>query len=167
MIAKSIPKAAEAKIRLLRPHYGEAAVLQDFAENSTVYKRFGMDGHNGLDIGLVMQPVLAAHDGIIEFAGDGGEWPMLGSAAGIAVLLLADGYRTEYAHLMRAYVRTGDSVAAGDVIGISGKTGATTGYHLHFGLILSPYTPTNGYAGRTDPAPYLHTPTPDPIETAS
>ena len=132
MIAKSIPKAAEAKIRLLRPHYGEAA-----------------------------------HDGIIEFAGDGGEWPMLGSAAGIAVLLLADGYRTEYAHLMRAYVRTGDSVAAGDVIGISGKTGATTGYHLHFGLILSPYTPTNGYAGRTDPAPYLHTPTPDPIETAS
>ncbi|UVJ37976.1 M23 family metallopeptidase [Arthrobacter sp. CJ23] len=160
MTQKPKTRSTEADIRLIRPYYGDAAVLQGFGEHSEVYGRFGLKGHNGLDLGLVMAPVLAAHDGIVEFAGDAGEWPMLGAAAGIAVLLEAPGFRTEYAHLMRTYVTVGDVVKAGDVIGISGNTGATTGYHLHFGLLLKPFNHGNGYAGRIDPTPYMDTPTP-------
>lgn len=149
------PELIKPSERLLRPFYGNPKVLQGFSDNAAVYGRFGFKGHMGLDIGIVMQPVLAAHDGIVEFAGDGAEWPMLGGAAGIGILLEAETFRTEYAHLMKAYVKTGDVVAAGDVIGISGNTGATTGHHLHFGMLLKPYTPGNGYSGRVDPTPYL------------
>lgn len=141
--------------RLLRPFYGNPKVLQGFSDNAAVYGRFGFKGHMGLDIGIVMQPVLAAHDGIVEYAGDGGEWPIMGAAAGECILLKGDGFRTGYAHLSRQYVGIGDVVKAGDVIGISGDTGATTGFHLHFELLLSPLDMLNGYAGRTDPTPYL------------
>lgn len=140
------------------PYYGDAPTLQEFGANSDVYARFGFAGHMGLDIGIVMQPVLAAHNGIVEFAGDGGEWPLMGAAAGTCILLKGEGFRTGYAHLSRSYMNIGDEVKAGDVIGISGDSGATTGYHLHFELMPMPHDHSNGYAGRVDPAPYMEVP---------
>lgn len=46
----------------------------------------------------------------------------------------ADGYVSQYAHLNKKFVKVGDVVKCGAVIGIMGKTGATTGVHLHFGI---------------------------------
>lgn len=145
--------------RLLQPLYGNPAVLQGFSDNAEVYGRFGFKGHMGIDIGVVKQPVLAAHDGIVEFAGDGGEWPIMGAAAGNCILLKGQTLRTGYAHLEKSYVGIGEEVKAGDVIGISGDTGATTGYHLHFEVMPIPHDHHNGYAGRVDPTPYLYSPT--------
>ena len=45
-----------------------------------------------------------------------------------------NGYYTLYAHLSARYVKTGDVVSKGQVIGAMGKTGAATGVHLHFGM---------------------------------
>ena len=39
-----------------------------------------------------------------------------------------------YCHLSQPLVKTGDHVRAGEVIGISGNTGMSTGAHLHFGV---------------------------------
>ncbi len=44
------------------------------------------------------------------------------------------GYSTMYAHLSRVLVRRGQTVAAGDPIGLAGCTGWCTGTHLHFEL---------------------------------
>jgi len=58
---------------------------------------------------------------------------------------------TCYAHQDQLGVRTGQTVAAGQVIGRSGNTGGSTGPHLHFEVRLGA-----GFAGNpADPMPYL------------
>jgi murein DD-endopeptidase MepM/ murein hydrolase activator NlpD len=45
-----------------------------------------------------------------------------------------NGYRSIYAHESAVKVKAGDHVTAGQIIGIQGATGGTTGCHLHYGL---------------------------------
>ena len=45
-----------------------------------------------------------------------------------------DGTETLYAHLQYLYVRTGETVQAGQILGTAGQTGRATGAHLHFEL---------------------------------
>ncbi len=42
------------------------------------------------------------------------------------------GYETMFAHLSKRLVRVGDSIAPGDVIGLVGNSGRSTGSHLHY-----------------------------------
>lgn len=42
------------------------------------------------------------------------------------------GLTTRYGHMSRVLVKAGDEVASGDVIGLSGNTGRSTGPHLHY-----------------------------------
>ena len=44
------------------------------------------------------------------------------------------GYETVYGHLSRAYVKPGQEVLAGDLVGAVGTTGQTSGPHLHYGV---------------------------------
>jgi murein DD-endopeptidase MepM/ murein hydrolase activator NlpD len=39
-----------------------------------------------------------------------------------------------YSHLSKVYVKTGQAVNTGEVIGLMGDTGDVTGIHLHFGV---------------------------------
>ncbi|MGW0332902.1 M23 family metallopeptidase [Streptomyces sp. NPDC003011] len=66
------------------------------------------------------------------------------------VIQLADGYYAQYAHLSSLSVSSGQTVAAGQQIGLSGATGNVTGPHLHFEIRTSP-----GYGSDVDPVAYL------------
>ena len=47
----------------------------------------------------------------------------------------SSGYQTMYLHLARMYVRNGERVAIGKIIGVVGSTGLSTGPHLDFRIL--------------------------------
>ncbi|MGL3605528.1 M23 family metallopeptidase [Rhizobium sp. G187] len=58
-----------------------------------------------------------------------------GMAGGYGNMVEVDhglGLTTRYGHLSRILVKAGDTLQAGDVIGLSGSTGRSTGPHLHY-----------------------------------
>ena len=71
-----------------------------------------------------------------------------------------DGHYTLYAHLSAIKVREGMSVVAGDVLGLVGSTGLSTGPHLHWGM----GAPGNRYLqrdkGLIDPLTFAREPEP-------
>src|SRR6056297_630315 len=59
-----------------------------------------------------------------------------------------EGYKTRYAHLNKRFVSKGDTVKMGDIIGLVGSTGLSTGPHLHYEVILNnePINPLSIYS---------------------
>lgn len=116
------------------------------------------DGHDGLDYGLYYENVLAAADGRVVYA----DWNRPGCAdCGYGQEVRIDhgnGITTRYAHLSKILVGDGQQVRRGQVIGISGNTGGSTGEHLHFGAYLTngfiPVDPYGWSGDRTDPWPH-------------
>jgi murein DD-endopeptidase MepM/ murein hydrolase activator NlpD len=104
----------------------------------------GVYYYGGIDWGCPQgTPVRASADGLVK------KVARSGIGYGRAVYLLhADGFTTIYAHLSEINVVSGQNVKAGDLIGLSGNTGNSTGPHLHFEL-----RDERGYP--VDPAPYL------------
>ncbi len=84
--------------------------------------------HQGTDIGAPMgTPVLAAYAGEVALA----DW--LGGYGMTVVLHHLEGTQaSRYAHLSEIFVRAGEWVEKGTVIGRVGSTGYSTGPHLHF-----------------------------------
>ncbi len=71
-------------------------------------------------------PFYAAGDGTVIEAG-----PM--SGFGNAIMIQhADGTITVYGHEEKYFVQKGEKVKAGQLIGLVGSEGESTGYHLHF-----------------------------------
>lgn len=129
-------------------------VTQWFGENPAMYAAYGLAGHNGLDYRAPLgTPVLAAHPGIAKVYDQG--------AAGYGkyvVLTYIDGagrerYVTYYAHLSEHRVGMGQRVKRGDVLGLSGNTGNSTGPHLHFGLKVTGMV-NPAYNDAIDPVPF-------------
>ncbi|MGY6560630.1 MAG: peptidoglycan DD-metalloendopeptidase family protein [Luteibaculaceae bacterium] len=88
--------------------------------------RYGRN-HNGIDIALkVKDPIKAAFDGKVRFSG------YYGSFGRVIVVRHYNGLETLYAHLHQSKVQVNDYVRAGDIIGLGGSTGRSTGPHLHF-----------------------------------
>ena len=71
--------------------------------------------------------IRAAHGGIVASRN-------FGELYGLHVVVEYEEYEMLYAHLSVAYVLPGESVAAGEIIGLAGNTGRSHGAHLHFGL---------------------------------
>ncbi|MBS0253954.1 MAG: M23 family metallopeptidase [Proteobacteria bacterium] len=104
---------------------------QDFVSSGFGYRSdpFTRGGafHAGLDFkGPTGSPIYAAAAGTISFAG---------RRSGYGNCLEVDhgnGLVTRYAHLSGFRARAGQRVSAGQVIGLIGSTGRSTGPHLHF-----------------------------------
>ena len=125
------------------------------SENEEIKKKFtewGIVGHNGIDYGLPEgTEVVAAADGKVIQAGENGDF-------GVSVTIQHSWGQSLYAHLKEAKVSQDQEIKAGDVIGLSGKTGAAFGEHLHFAIKPNDADTSNGYLGFIDPSPYFEKP---------
>lgn len=87
----------------------------------------GRRGHAGVDIKTKPNDkVLAAFDGVVTQSG-----PYFGYGNYI-VIRHAFGFSTCYSHQSKNFVKVGQKVKAGEVIGLTGQTGRATTPHLHF-----------------------------------
>lgn len=95
-----------------------------------VTSKFGMRHgrrHQGIDIGLpVGSPLYAVFDGIVRVATN------MHGYGNVMIVRHNNGLETVYGHMSKFEKRPGDIVHAGDIIGLSGNTGRSTGPHLHF-----------------------------------
>jgi murein DD-endopeptidase MepM/ murein hydrolase activator NlpD len=96
--------------------------------------------HYAVDIAnKIGTPIYAADSGTIEYVG----W---GKGYGNQILINhGGGKKTRYAHLSKAFVKSGQEVSKGQNIGAMGSTGWSTGSHLHFEVIINgaKYNPLN------------------------
>lgn len=83
--------------------------------------------HSGTDIGAPSGTnIYAAHGGVVLTSA------YHNSYGNYVVLSRGDGVTTLYAHMSKRKVSEGDVVSQGQVIGLVGSTGRSTGAHLHF-----------------------------------
>ena len=137
-----------AGLRLSWPMTG-FAVTQGFGPTSFglepplgPYKHF----HTGIDLSAAPGTAIrAAADGIVVAVGHGasgyGNYVIIAHGGGVATL---------YGHLLQTSVSTGQKVVRGQLVGLEGSTGYSTGPHLHFELRVNQQV--------TDPMPYLPVP---------
>lgn len=87
----------------------------------------GAGFHPGLDIEAGSgTPIHAAAAGVVVMAGD------CGGYGNCVVIDHGTSVATVYAHQSEVFSQVGDQVAVGQVIGLVGSTGKSTGPHLHF-----------------------------------
>ncbi|MGT2531405.1 M23 family metallopeptidase [Streptomyces nojiriensis] len=156
---QSAPEAAEQAAPAQRESEAEAPAAKTSASGfvaplastgiSTQYKVAGSmwssGYHTGVDfIASSGTTVRAVGAGTVVSAGWGGAY------GNEVVIRHADGNYSQYGHLSSLSVSVGQSVTAGQTIGLSGSTGNSTGPHLHFEIRTGP-----SYGSDIDPLAYL------------
>ena len=102
--------------------------------------------HTGIDISApIGTPVHATADGIVLHAG----WN--GGYGRCVIIDHGNSYQTWYAHLSRMDVIEGQEIRQGDVLGLVGSSGRSTGSHLHYEVRIAS-TPVNPYRFLARPA---------------
>jgi len=86
--------------------------------------------HNGVDLSLhTGDTIRAAFNGVVRFSSGGAA---TGGYGNLIVIRHTNGLETYYGHLSKRLVETDEPVKAGEIIGLGGSTGRSTGPHLHF-----------------------------------
>jgi murein DD-endopeptidase MepM/ murein hydrolase activator NlpD len=86
--------------------------------------------HTGVDLAIPEGTNLRAlGDGVVDRVFDGA-----GNIGKGLSIRFEDGTRAIYGHMSEVKARIGEHVNAGEVIGLSGNTGNSTGPHLHLGM---------------------------------
>jgi murein DD-endopeptidase MepM/ murein hydrolase activator NlpD len=105
--------------------------------------------HTGIDLAQPQgTPIRAAAAGLAYPLSDG-------RYGNYVVIQQQGGYATVYGHMVQSSVAWGQPVRAGDVIGLVGSTGNSTGPHLHFEVRFG--------GSPQDPMPYLQGSPPAPV----
>jgi murein DD-endopeptidase MepM/ murein hydrolase activator NlpD len=111
---------------VIYPFAGDYQITSPFGER-TDPTTGGSEYHTGVDFGVPLgTEIKAAADGVVVQAGTNGGY---GNSVTIDH---GGGMETLYGHLSKVLVSAGQKVKQGDVIGLSGSTGKSTGPHLHF-----------------------------------
>lgn len=94
--------------------------------------------HYGLDFrAAVGTPVYAMASGVVEGFGDTDISCPKASFGKWIFIKYNNGLSSTYGHLSAISVKKGQQVKVGDVVGLSGNTGSSTGPHLHVGVYAS------------------------------
>lgn len=102
----------------------------------------GVRMHAGVDIrGPVGTPIYATADGYV------GRAQRAGGYGNLVELEHGKGLQTRYGHLSKILVNPGDQVRRGQLIGLMGSTGRSTGSHLHYEVRMD--------GGAVNPVPFL------------
>lgn len=128
----------------VRPH-----ITQKFGENPQVYRQFGMDGHNGLDLRAKEgSPLFSPIEGVASIGNQGD------NGYGKFIIIKKDNLSVTIAHLSEFKIVDGQKVYMGQLIGLTGNTGFSTAPHLH--VTVKKYVndklldANNGYNGAID-----------------
>ena len=102
--------------------------------------------HGGIDLaGPLGTPIYATADGIVGRS----EWNN-GGYGNLIELNHGQGIQTRYGHLSQRLVQAGQRIHRGQLIGLMGSTGRSTGSHLHYEVRID---------GRAvNPIPFLQQP---------
>mgnify|MGYP006266111307 CR=1 FL=1 len=113
----------------LKNEYGYSNIV--YPIKNPVTSRFGPRGrrfHYGTDFDLeVGDTLVAVMDGIVRASRVDKN-----GYGNFIVIAHKGGLETLYAHLSKPMVKVGQKVKAGEIIGLGGNTGRSTGPHLHF-----------------------------------
>ncbi|MCX5144412.1 MULTISPECIES: peptidoglycan DD-metalloendopeptidase family protein [unclassified Streptomyces] len=117
--------------------------------HTTAYRASGASwssgSHTGIDFPVATgTSVKAITSGTVVTAGWGGAY------GNEVVIKHADGHYSQYGHMSSLSVSAGQTVTAGQQVGLSGATGNATGPHLHFEVRTGP-----AYGSDIDPIAYL------------
>ena len=129
-------KKAAAELAAQKTYVGGTFMWPLPAANNVITCKWGMRTHpvtkkyklhTGIDLrASTGTKVYAANSGEVTTSGYSSAW------GNYIIINHGGGYTTLYAHLSRRNVSKGKKVKQGDVIGLSGNTGYSTGPHLHF-----------------------------------
>ncbi len=134
--------AMENQLRVIQTTSNPAFVPSMWAHLGKINNEFGFrrnpfggrtyEFHPGMDIdGEKGDDVIAPANGVVIKAGpQGGYGNMIEIDHG-------NGLTTRYGHLSRIEIQTGDTIQRGQLIGLIGSTGRSTGPHLHFEIRLN------------------------------
>ncbi len=105
--------------------------VTNYTITSYVGPRWGRN-HNGIDLAVpVGTDVYSSASGVVIQSGWNGGY-------GISIYVdHGNGIIVRYGHLSESYVTVGQTVSQGELIGLSGNTGNSTGPHLHFEMRLN------------------------------
>ena len=151
---------------VLKTPYGEYRITQGFGTNPAWYKKFGMNGHNGIDLaGLSKNYCIKEGD----FVSSGFDSAGYGNYVKIRD---SEGNEWTYAHFKHPVSARGH-ISMWQDLGEMGMTGFATGVHVH--ITKKPKNPNynNGFKGAVDFTEYINylnnpppapAPTPEPIK---
>ncbi|AUS09981.1 peptidase M23 [Laceyella sacchari] len=123
-------------------------ISKQFQKTSGFGPRWGRM-HKGLDFGCKkgVTPIIAAKGGIVVASLYGTPGSGFNNYGNAVLIDHGNGVQTLYAHMEVRKVQKGQHVAQGQPVGICGKTGRSTGPHLHFEIRI------NG--GQVNPEKYI------------
>ena len=157
-----LPVTLDGERITISQNYGDDFSWKGYSHYYRQY--YGLDGHNGIDFGgwgIDGEPVNAAGDGTVVYAGTGDYWDSTVGGGSFTVVIYHPhlGVWTAYLHLRNNSntVTAGQSVKQGQMIARAGNTGIGTGAHLHFQVMpVAPlplvYQPNWGCV---NPKPYM------------
>ena len=128
-----IEKINNFKIYAFKP-LKNAAKMASFGDHRFYFyqgKKISESWHLGLDLASIKNaPIILSNDGKVVYA------DFTGIYGNVIIIYHGLGLSSLYAHCSQFFVKEGENLKRGRIIGKTGNTGAVFGDHLHFGILI-------------------------------
>lgn len=129
-IQKVVKTSGAAFLPTMWAHVGK--ITNEFGQRRNPFGGYSYEFHAGMDIsGDMGDVVVAPANGVVSKA----DW--MGGYGNMVEINHGNGLTTRYGHLSRIGVHAGDKIQRGQILGLIGSTGRSTGPHLHFEVRLN------------------------------